>query len=62
MVTPTIFDYLSIPKRTNLLSLILLEIQKRKNRQILCKRRAFRMCCNSQIIKDKTFFLFENNS
>ena len=55
MVTSSIFFYyISIPKRKNVLSLILLEIQKRKNRQMLCKSRAFWMCCISKSIRDRT--------
>ena len=43
----------------NILSLIILEIKKRKrNRQMLCKDRDFRVSCISKIIKDRTFFLF----
>ena len=41
---------------------ILLEIQKRENRQMICKSRAFRMYCISKIIKDRTFFLFAIDS
>ena len=55
----TISYYLSIAKRKNVLSVILLEIQKRKNTQMLCKSRAFRICCISKIIKDKTFFFLQ---
>ena len=47
-------------KRNFVLSLILLVIQKRKNRQMLCQSRAFRVCCISEIIKDRTKFLFAN--
>ena len=46
----------SIAKRKNVLSLILMEIQKRKNRQMLCKSQAFWMVCISEIIEDRIFF------
>ena len=35
--------------------LLLLELQKRKNRQMLCEGLSFRMCCISKIIKARTF-------
>ena len=53
------FDYLSIDKRKNVLSLILLETQKNKIRQMLCKIRTFRMCCISKIIKERKKFLLQ---
>jgi hypothetical protein len=60
MVTPAIF-LLSIDcKKEKNLSLILLEIQKRKNLQMLCKGRAFWMVCISEIIEDRTFFFLQS--
>ena len=41
MVTPTIFLLAINCKKKNVLSLILLELQKRKNRQMLCEGLAF---------------------
>ena len=50
----------NIVKRKNVLSLKLLEIQPHKNCQMFCKSRAFRMCCISKIITDRTFFAIDS--
>ena len=51
-------DHITIAKRKNVPSKILLEIQKLKIRQMLCKSQAFRMSRISMCIKDGTCFLF----
>ena len=56
MVTPTFFDYLSIAKRKNVLSLILWKIQKRKNRQMLCKSRC---AVSLRLLKIEHFFFLQ---
>ena len=50
------------PLLKNVLSLLLLELQTRKNRQMFCEGLAFRMCCISKNNKARTFFLFAIDS
>ena len=57
MVTPIFF--ISFQSKRNFLSIKLLNIQKLKNRQMLCKSRNFGMCCISKIIKNKHFIFLE---
>ena len=66
MVTPTIFLLaINCKNEKNVLSLILLELQKRKNRQMLCVGLPFGRFlrfCNSKSIKDRKFVLFAIDS
>ena len=57
MVTPTNFE-LSINYKKNILSLILLEIQKLLNYQMLFKSLIFKMCYISKSIEDRYFYVF----